>query len=104
LAYVLFDADLRVADWNAAAERTFGYARDEVLGMGPPFEKILPPDGWPAGCEVIRRLRGGDMAAHAVNENRTKDGRTIIVLNTARLLNSKETLALEAAVREPAKA
>src|SRR6059036_1708327 len=33
-----------------------------------------------------------------------KDGRTIIVLNTARLLSSKEKVALETAVREPAKA
>jgi len=33
-----------------------------------------------------------------------KDGRTIIVLNTARLLSSKEKLALETAVREPAQA
>ena len=33
-----------------------------------------------------------------------KDGRTIIVLNTARLLNSKEKLALETAVQEKAKA
>ena len=42
LAYVQFDADLRVTDWNPAAERIFGFPKDEVLGMGPPYEKIVP--------------------------------------------------------------
>ncbi len=74
LAYLLFDGDLRLVDWNTAAERIFGYARDEVLGMMPPFEKILPPSAWPAGADVLGRLRGGDMAAHAINENLTKGG------------------------------
>jgi PAS domain S-box-containing protein len=77
LAYLLFDRDFRLVDWNAAAERTFGYTKAEVLGMMPPFEKILPPSAWPAGEEILRRLRAGDMAAHAINENLTKDGRTI---------------------------
>src|SRR6476646_8666439 len=40
LAYLLFDGDLRIVDWNAAAERMFGYAREAVLGMMPPFEMI----------------------------------------------------------------
>ena len=77
LAYVLLDRDFRLVDWNAAAERMFGYAREEVLGMPPPFETILPRSAWPAGEDVLRRLRGGDMAAHSTNENLTKDGRTI---------------------------
>ena len=46
LAYILFDADFRITDWNPAAERIFGYTREEVLGMGPPFEKILPQSAW----------------------------------------------------------
>jgi PAS domain S-box-containing protein len=77
LAYLLFDHDLRLVDWNAAAERMFGYTREEVLGMMPPFEKILPRSAWPAGEEVLARLRAGDMTAHAINENLTKDGQTI---------------------------
>jgi two-component system, cell cycle sensor histidine kinase and response regulator CckA len=77
LAYLLLDADFRVTDWNAAAERTFGYRRDEVLGMGPPFEKILSPGVWPRCQGIVRRLRAGDMAANAVNDNLTKAGRTI---------------------------
>jgi two-component system, cell cycle sensor histidine kinase and response regulator CckA len=77
LAYLLFDRDLRLVDWNAAAERIFGYTREEILGIMPPFEKILPRSAWPGGEDVIARLRTGDMAAHAINENLTKDGRTI---------------------------
>jgi PAS domain S-box-containing protein len=77
LAYVLFDRELRVVDWNAAAERVFGYTREEVLGLAPPFETILPRSAWQASEQVLERLRAGDMAAHAINENLTKDGRTI---------------------------
>jgi PAS domain S-box-containing protein len=77
LAYLLFDADLRLTDWNPAAQRIFQYAKNEVLGMGPPFEKILPATAWPKAQELLRRIRSGDMAAHSPNENLTKDGRTI---------------------------
>jgi two-component system cell cycle sensor histidine kinase/response regulator CckA len=77
LAYLLLDADLRVTDWNPAAETIFGYPRGEVLGMGPPFEKILPPSAFPIAEAVASRLRSGDMAAHSVNDNVTKGGRVI---------------------------
>ncbi|MGZ5121682.1 MAG: PAS domain S-box protein [Burkholderiales bacterium] len=36
-------SDSRIVDWNAAAERTFGYAREEVLGQPMP-ELIIPPE------------------------------------------------------------
>ena len=77
LAYVLFDSDLRVVDWNPAAERIFGYRKEEVLGMEPPFEKITPQAFWAQVDEILRRIRSGDMSAHSVNDNLTKDGRTI---------------------------
>jgi PAS domain S-box-containing protein len=77
LACLLFDAEFRIVDWNPAAEIIFGFSREEVLGMEPPYEKILPAYSWPAGQEIFRRIRAGDMAAHSVNENLTRDGRTI---------------------------
>jgi PAS domain S-box-containing protein len=77
LAYVQFDADLRVTDWNPAAERIFGFPKDEVLGMGPPYEKIVPITFWPEVEPLLARIKAGDMAAHSVNQNLTKDGRTI---------------------------
>jgi PAS domain S-box-containing protein len=77
LAYVLFDADLRVIDWNPAAERIFKYGKNEVLGMQPPFEKLVPP-AFRAEAEVLlHQIRNGDMSTHSVNDNLTKDGRTI---------------------------
>ena len=77
LAYLLLDRDFRVVDWNAAAERMFGYTKAEVLGMTAPFETLLPRSAWPVGEDILARVRAGDMAAHAINENLTKDGRTI---------------------------
>lgn len=78
LAYVQFDADFRIVDWNHAAERIFGYDKAEILGTGPPFEKILPPKAREQTDDILSRIRRGDMSAHSVNENLTKDGRTII--------------------------
>jgi two-component system cell cycle sensor histidine kinase/response regulator CckA len=77
LAYILLDADCRITDWNPAAQMTFGYSKEEVLGMRPPFEKLVPPAARQQTEEVLRRIRSGDMHAHSVNDNLTKEGRTI---------------------------
>lgn len=76
LAYALFDADLRLIDWNPAAEKIFGYSKEEMLGMEPPFKKIAPQPSWAQTEDILRRVRKGDMAAHSINDNLTKDGRT----------------------------
>jgi two-component system, cell cycle sensor histidine kinase and response regulator CckA len=76
LAYVLFDRDLRIFDWNTTAERIFGYTKADALGMTP-YDLI--PSSFQAETEnLLRRIREGDMIAHSVNENLTKDGRKII--------------------------
>jgi two-component system, cell cycle sensor histidine kinase and response regulator CckA len=75
LAYILCDADLRILDWNTAAEKVFGYSREESLGKGP-FH-LIPASFVPGMEALFQRIRGGDMAAHSVNQNLTKDGRTI---------------------------
>jgi PAS domain S-box-containing protein len=77
LAYLLFDSHLRLVDWNPAAELVFGYGKAEVLGMGPPFEKIIPKSQWENVNRILTRVRSGDMSANSVNENLTKDGRLI---------------------------
>lgn len=89
LGGVLTDADFRIIDWNSAAERIFGYSKDEVLGMGPPFEKIIPKVWWSQVLAILQRIKSGDMTANSVNENLTKDGRIIICeWNNTPLLDS----------------
>src|SRR5437764_804989 len=61
----------------AAAERTFGYPKEEVLGRCP-LDLLVPPSARPHVEDVVRRLRAGDMEANSVNENVTRDGRTIV--------------------------
>jgi two-component system, cell cycle sensor histidine kinase and response regulator CckA len=91
LAYILLDADFRITDWNPAAQRIFGYSREEMLGRGPPFEKFVPQSFMAVGDGLLNRIRSGDMEAHSINENLTKDGRTITCqwLNTPLLDNGK---------------
>ncbi len=43
-AYVQFDGDGRVTEWNAQAERTFGLARDEVVGLALTHLVLAPHD------------------------------------------------------------
>lgn len=76
LAYVRYDANLRVLEWNRAAEAMFGYTRDEIVGEDF-LSRILPRPAEAWVNDIVRRLQAGDMQAHSVNENRTRDGRVI---------------------------
>jgi PAS domain S-box-containing protein len=78
LAYILFDRDCRICDWNPAAERIFGYPKEEVLGMGEPYEKLIAPEVLPTLAPLRERLKAGDMSVQWVCPNRTRDGRTIL--------------------------
>ncbi len=75
--YILFDEDMRVDFWNPAAEKIFGYSSDEVSGKDP-YGLIIKEEL----REYIENLRQqwlkGNTAAHSINENLTKDGKTII--------------------------
>ncbi|AWM39442.1 Blue-light-activated protein [Gemmata obscuriglobus] len=76
LAYVLFDTDLRIVDWNPAAERMFGYTREEALGRDG--LELAAPSFRPTAERLLGRIRGGDMTVHPVGENVRKDGRVIV--------------------------
>jgi purine-binding chemotaxis protein CheW len=79
-----------ILEWEGGKLGVVVDAVTEVLQLAA--EAIASPPG------IVKGL-----AAEYITGLVVKDGRTIIVLNAARLLSSKEKLALEAAVPEKAK-
>lgn len=76
LAYLLSGPDMRYTRWNPTAERMFGFSEAEVLGKHP-CETIVPAQSADLVAGIFGRLIAGDMNAHGVSENVTKDGQTI---------------------------
>ncbi len=77
IAFVLWDTDYRVIDWNRHAERIFGWPKVEVLGKSI-FEFLIPPDAHLQVGEVVGRVLQGELPSHSVNRNLTRDGRTLL--------------------------
>jgi len=73
----LVHAELDVTSHRTAATRIFGYSEEEALAKHP-YEIIVPKGAQPHVDEIWDRLLKGDATAHSVNENITKDGRTIV--------------------------
>lgn len=74
---ILQDKNFRFVDWNPAAEEIFGFKKEEVMGLHP-SDVIIPLTAESQVSEIWHRLSQGDMTAHSLNENITKDGRIII--------------------------
>ncbi|MGC8817076.1 MAG: PAS domain S-box protein [Candidatus Hadarchaeum sp.] len=77
IGMILWDRDFRVRMWNPAATRILGYTEEEAMGKHP-YEFMVPKEVQPQIDKVWRRLLEGDLTAHSVNENITKDGRVIV--------------------------
>jgi PAS domain S-box-containing protein len=76
VAALIADRELRIVDWNPAAERTFGYGRAEVLGR--PADEVLARSGRGVGQDLLATLEGGGHAeASSVGECRARDGRML---------------------------
>lgn len=76
LAYVAFDCDLRVLEWNPAAESIFGFTKHEAFGKS--VLDLIVPNPLSANLQdILRRVWVGDLKAHSINENVSKDRRVI---------------------------
>ena len=76
LAYIVWDLESEVVEWNPAAERIFGWKANEAIGKNA-CELILPEEsrseiehGWP-------KLPKGDESSVYLNANVRKDGKII---------------------------
>jgi len=77
LAVIEWNTDFEVLSWNPAAQRIFGFTKEDVLGKNV-TKHILPESAREAVDRVWKDLlakRGGE---RSTNENITKDGRIIL--------------------------
>jgi PAS domain S-box-containing protein len=76
LGYIEFDHNVRVLEWNLAAERIFGYTKREALGQSV-LNLILPSPPSKHIKGILDRIWAGNLEAHSLNQNLTKDGSVI---------------------------
>ena len=77
LAVIEWDLEQRVTEWNRAAERIFGYTREEALGRTW-SETVVSPEVAPQIDAVWTKLLTQTGGAQSTNENRTKNGTRLI--------------------------
>lgn len=76
-AIIAKDLEGRILEWNRAAERLFGYRRDEILGRS--IEILMPPDRADDWRRILARLIGGERLEHFETRRRARDGRILDV-------------------------
>ncbi|MEJ6483021.1 AAA family ATPase [Nostoc punctiforme UO1] len=76
LAVIEWDTNFQVIDWNPAAERIFGYTKQEALGCQ--FQFIIPQTIQAQMERVSIDIISQEGGNYSINENVTKDGNIII--------------------------
>ncbi len=66
-----------ITSWNAAAERIFGYAEDEIVGRS--IMLLVPPGNRNEEYEILGRIANGQRIDHHETVRVRKDGRMINV-------------------------
>jgi len=76
-AYILWDTELRVIEWNKAAEEIFGYSREEMLGKNA-TDYIVPRDARHLVGDVFRKLQVGVVTDYSEKDNNLRKDGTLI--------------------------
>jgi PAS domain S-box-containing protein len=77
IAVIEWNLDFEVIAWNAAAERIFGYTREEALGQHA-VRLLVPESNRTHVDRIWKDLIKNTGGSHSTNENLTKDGCTIV--------------------------
>ncbi len=77
LAFIAWNRDFCVAEWNHAAEEIFGWSTTEAMGQHA-YKLIVPPEVQPNIDRIWKEvIQSGNVASHSINENVTKNGRRL---------------------------
>jgi PAS domain S-box-containing protein len=85
LALVEFGLDTRIRLWNPAAERIFGWTREEMIGRGG--LPMAPPDRQEESEELFARVEGGQPVYDFETVRQRKDGSLVPVSIAAAPVN-----------------
>ena len=96
-AVIATDDQLRITAWNRAAEKMYGWSREEVMGRN--VSEILSDEQTEEQRAEARELHKESMASRGERTYRCKNGRTIYVeTNTIALTNAQGKLTGYASV------
>jgi len=73
LGVIEWDTDFKVTDWNASAEKIFGYTKEEALGQHAK-NLIIPDNAIEHVDSIWKQLLTISGGTHSENENITKNG------------------------------
>jgi len=76
LAFVIWDLNARVVDWNIQAEELFGWSREEIIGRNF-FDFIILEEDQKHVKNIVDDLLNGTLINHSINRNITKEGKII---------------------------
>ncbi|MDH3890112.1 MAG: PAS domain S-box protein [candidate division Zixibacteria bacterium] len=77
IAYILWDYDKKVIEWNRAAEQIFGYSSDEAMGK-PFFDLVVPDAARPLVDGVAQELIAGKPSSYSTKDNNVRKGGELI--------------------------
>jgi PAS domain S-box-containing protein len=66
-----------ITSWNKGAEKTFGYAADEVVGR--PITILIPPERHAEETAILEKLKRGEHIEHYVTTRIRKDGTPLVI-------------------------
>ncbi len=86
-AIIAADLDGKITDWNAGAEKMFGYSRADAAGM--PVDIIVPPERRHEPLEILAKIRKGAGVMNQETVRIKQDGKPVHISLTVSPIRSR---------------